>query len=189
VRAESGGKDQGATFTVILPIPAVLLFPEEPVMAPSSSPPKAETIPPTFDAPAPERNLLVGTRVLVVDDEVDARDALVGLLERYGAAVRSADSVVEAMVALRQSLPDVLVSDLGMPGADGYELIRQLRLLPADAGGQLPALAVSAYATDEHRKRVMKTGFQCHLAKPVAAAELVITVARLAGRPSATALD
>jgi two-component system CheB/CheR fusion protein len=187
VRAESAGKDQGATFTVILPIPAVLLLPDEPAIAPASAPPKADTIPPVFDAPAPERHLLVGTRVLVVDDEADARDALVALLQHYGAQVRSAASVVEAMVELRQWLPDVLISDLGMPGADGYELIRQVRLLPANAGGRLPALAVSAYATDEHHKRVMRTGFQKHLEKPVAPAELVTVVARLAQRPDVTA--
>jgi len=121
--------------------------------------------------------------LLVVDDEADARDALVGLLERYGATVRSAASVAEAMAALESKLPDVLISDLGMPGADGYELIRRVRLLPAASGGLLPSLAVSAYATEEHRKKVMRSGFQKHLAKPVDPAELVTEVARLAGRP------
>jgi hypothetical protein len=73
-----------------------------------------------------------------------------------------------------------------MPGADGYELIRRIRLLPADAGGRLRSLAVSAYATDEHRKKVLKSGFQGHLEKPVAAAELVTAVARLFGRLEST---
>jgi two-component system, chemotaxis family, CheB/CheR fusion protein len=189
VRAESPGKDQGATFTVILPIPAVLLFPEASEVPPSSAPAKAETIPPAFEPPTPERHLLIGTRVLVVDDEADAREALVALLERYGAQVCSAASVAEAMIELSRSLPHVLVSDLGMPGADGYELMRQVRQLPADAGGNLPALAVSAYATDEHRKRVLKTGFQQHLEKPVAAAELVAAVGQLAGRVAISATD
>jgi two-component system CheB/CheR fusion protein len=185
VRAESAGKDQGATFTVVLPIPAVLLHPEEAAAVPSSAPPKAKSIPPnvvTEESSAPLHHSLDGMRVLVVDDEADAREALVGLLERYGAEVRSAGSVAEAMESLQTVLPDVLVSDIGMPGADGYELIRRVRLLPADAGGLLPSLAVSAYATDEHRKKVMKSGFQRHLEKPVAAAELVTAVARLAGR-------
>ena len=185
VWAESSGKDQGATFTVLLPIPALLMLPEEPETLPPISPPKAKTVPPSAPAEppsAPLHHVLNGTRVLVVDDEVDARDALVALLERYGAEVRSAASVAEAMAALATSVPDVLVSDLGMPGADGYELIRRVRLLPADAGGLLPSLAVSAYATEEHRKKVMRTGFQRHLEKPVAAAELVTAVARLAGR-------
>ena len=86
------------------------------------------------------------------------------------------------MAALEAHLPDVLISDLGMPGEDGYELIRRVRLLPADAGGRLPSLAVSAYATDEHRQKVIRTGFERHLEKPVVPAELVNEVARLAGR-------
>jgi CheY-like chemotaxis protein len=185
VSAESAGKDQGATFTIVLPIPAVLLFPPDAESPASSIPPPPEPVPPSIPSEAPSaplRQILEGTRVLVVDDETDARDALVGLLERYGAEVRSAASVSEAMAALELHVPDVLVSDLGMPGADGYELIRRVRQLPAEAGGRLPSLAVSAYATEEHRQRVMTTGFQRHLEKPVAAAELVVEVARLAGR-------
>jgi two-component system, chemotaxis family, CheB/CheR fusion protein len=177
VRAESEGKDRGATFTVVLPIPALLMQPSE---LESDSPPPPPTVPPP-PLPLPH-DMLDGTKVLVVDDEVDARDALVSLLERHGAHVRPAASVAEAMAALEKDLPDVLISDLGMPGEDGYELIRRVRLLPAETGGRLPSLAVSAYATDEHRKKVMRTGFQKHLEKPVAPAELVTEVARLAGR-------
>ena len=177
VHAESAGKDQGATFTVVLPIPALLLTP------PTVEPAVAEGRPLRDDAAASlSRGVLDGVTLLVVDDEADARDALVGLLERYGAQVRPAASVAEAMAALSASVPDVLISDLGMPGEDGYELIRRVRLLPAEAGGRLPSLAVSAYATDEHRRKVMSTGFQKHLEKPVAPAELVTEVARLAGR-------
>ena len=189
VSAESVGKDRGATFTVVLPIPALLLLADEAAQPPSGIAPKMKTEPPSAPAEAPSaplHHLLDGTQVLVVDDEADAREALVGLLERYGAEVRCAGSVAEAMAALRTALPHVLVSDIGMPGADGYELIRQVRLLPADAGGRLPSLAVSAYATDEHRKKVMRTGFHKHLEKPVAAAELVTAVAELAGRASVT---
>jgi two-component system, chemotaxis family, CheB/CheR fusion protein len=178
VRAASAGRDQGATFTIVLPIPALLLTPPEVEPAiPSHQP--AALLP---VAAASLHKILEGTRVLVVDDEADARDALVGVLERYGAQVRPAGSVAEAMAALATELPDVLISDLGMPGEDGYELIRRVRLLPREAGGRLPSLAVSAYTTEEHRKRVMKTGFQKHLEKPVAPAELVSEVARLAGR-------
>ena len=126
--------------------------------------------------------MLKGMSVLVVDDEADARDALVVLLERYGARVSPAASVTEAMAALELGVPDVLISDIGMPGEDGYELIRRVRLLPPEAGGLLPSLAVSAYATDEHRRKVIRSGFQKHLEKPVAPAELVTEVARLAGR-------
>jgi CheY-like chemotaxis protein len=174
VRAESSGKDQGATFTVILPIPALLLTPDAEALPSDKEAERAADVPP--------RGMLDGVSVLVVDDEADARDAVVGLLERYGAHVRPAASVAEAMTALETVLPDVLVSDLGMPGEDGYELIRRVRLLPEDAGGRLPSLAVSAYATAEHREKVIRTGFQKHLEKPVAPIELVTEVARLAGR-------
>ena len=179
VRAESAGLDQGATFTVVLPS-------RHPSALPAGRPPASEPgsrshrrwNPPS----SPAHGILNGVRLLVVDDEADARDALVGLLERYGAHVRPAASVAEAMAALEADVPDVLISDLGMPGEDGYELIRRVRLLPAEAGGRSPSLAVSAYATDEHRKKVLLTGFQKHLEKPVAPAELVTEVARLAGR-------
>ena len=188
VRAESAGKDQGATFTVVLPIPALLLPRDEDEDEEAESEPAPPSVrpPPSL---APPRNMLDGMRVLVVDDEADARDALVGLLERYGAHVRPAASVAEAMAALQAELPDVLVSDIGMPVEDGYELIRRIRLLPADAGGSLPSLAVSAYATAEHREKVMRTGFQKHLEKPVTPVELVTEVARLAGRVARVAVD
>jgi two-component system, chemotaxis family, CheB/CheR fusion protein len=192
VSAESPGRDQGATFTIVLPIPALLMTAEEAEPAPSSVPPRSELVPvrPLMAEPsAPLHHLLAGLRVLVVDDESDAREALVGLLERYGAEVRSAASVTAAMDALHSALPDVLISDVGMPGADGYELIRRVRLLPAGAGGRLPSLAVSAYATPEHRKKLKQSGFQRHLEKPVAAAELVTAVAQLAGRSAPPAAD
>jgi CheY-like chemotaxis protein len=136
----------------------------------------------------PSRDALGGTRLLVVDDEEDAREALVHLLERYGANVRAAGSVAEAMAALAIELPDVLISDIGMPGADGYELIRRVRLLPPAAGGLLPSLAVSAYATDEHRKKMLQTGFQKALEKPVSPSVLVTEIAFLARRSPAVLL-
>jgi two-component system CheB/CheR fusion protein len=194
VRAESPGKDQGSTFTVLLPIPALLMaaadgdarmVQPESARAPSIFSPSEDqdqeppTIPPH---PMPPRDTLLGTKILVVDNEADARDALVSLLERYGANVRPAASVADAMLALESDMPDVLISDLAMPGEDGYELIRRVRLLPENAGGRLPSLAVTAYTTEEHRKKVQRTGFQKHLEKPVAPYELVTEVARLVGR-------
>jgi CheY-like chemotaxis protein len=104
---------------------------------------------------------LVGVRA--GGDEAEARAALVGLLERYGAIVRIAGSVGEAMASLAADLPDVMISDLGMCGEDGYDIIRRIRLQPEHAGGRLPSLAVSAYATAEHRKRVMRSGYQAYL--------------------------
>jgi two-component system, chemotaxis family, CheB/CheR fusion protein len=181
VQAASAGEGLGATFTVILPIPTLLL----PASESERPPPESERRPSSL-APAPflqlPLDMLQGARLLVVDDEADARDALVSLLERYGAVVRTAASVPEAMAAVTLELPDVLISDLGMSGEDGYELIRRVRLLAPEAGGQLPALAVSAYATELHRKKMMRSGFQTYLEKPVAPAELVTEVARLAVR-------
>jgi CheY-like chemotaxis protein len=185
VRAESAGKGQGSTFTVSLPIPAILpVVPDADQPSSLEEPDESEPPPsrPSELPSAPLHHILDGTHVLVVDDEVDARDALVGLLERYGARVSSAASLFEALTTLETNMPDVLVSDLAMPGADGYELIRKIRRLPSIAGSALPALAVSGYWTPEHRERALASGFQRHLRKPVAAAELVVEVARLAGR-------
>jgi signal transduction histidine kinase/ActR/RegA family two-component response regulator len=174
VKAESEGEGQGATFTVELPIPALLLEPPAIV----GHAPKAVDL----DASEPECIRLDGLSVLVVDDDADVRDALASVLERSGATVRAAAGTREAMTAVREAVPDVLVSDLGMPGDDGYELIRQVRLLPPAGGGTLPALAVSAYARESDLRKALAAGFRVHLAKPVAAAELVHEVARAAGR-------
>jgi two-component system, chemotaxis family, CheB/CheR fusion protein len=177
VWAESAGEGQGARFTVALPIPAVLAEAQRATPAPS-----IERSVSAILAPEPAGHPLSGLSVLVVDDDADVRDALVGVLERYGAGVREADGVEAAMAALRQGLPDVLLSDLGMPGQDGYELIRQVRLLPASAGGDVPALAVSAYSREIDLRKARAAGFHVHLAKPVDPTELVMEVARAAGR-------
>jgi CheY-like chemotaxis protein len=174
VKADSEGEGRGATFTVSLPIPALLL---EPAPSPYRGAKAVEV-----DAPDQECGRLDGLSVLVVDDDADVRDALAGVLQRCGASVRAAAGTGEAMTAVREAVPDVLVSDLGMPGADGYELIRQVRMLPPDAGGTLPALAVSAYARESDLRKALAAGFRVHLAKPVAASELVHEVARAAGR-------
>ncbi len=174
VRAQSGGEGLGATFTVELPIPALLRDPAASVVHAS----KAVEL----DAPEPECGRLDGLSVLVVDDDADVRDALASVLERCGAKVRAAAGTREAMTAVREAVPDVLVSDLGMPGDDGYELIRQMRMLPASDGGAVPALAVSAYSRESDLRKALAAGFRVHLAKPVAAAELVNEVARAAGR-------
>jgi CheY-like chemotaxis protein/anti-sigma regulatory factor (Ser/Thr protein kinase) len=174
VKAESEGEGRGATFTVSLPIPALLLEPATIV--------DRAAMAVQVDAAERASSRLDGLNVLVVDDDADVRDALAGVLERSGADVRTAAAVGEAMNAVREAVPDVLVSDLGMPGDDGYELIRQVRMLPPDAGGTLPALAVSAYARESDLQKALAAGFRVHLAKPVAAAELVHEVARAAGR-------
>jgi CheY-like chemotaxis protein len=181
VRAESAGPGQGATFTLVFPIPALLLHaPGGEAKVVTEREPMASHAPPSDVAPT----RLDGLSVLVVDDEVDVRDAITGLLARHGARVRGAAAMADALDAFRDEVPDVLVSDIGMPGDDGYELIRRLRLLPAAGGGGVPALAVSAFVRDEDRQKTASAGFQAHLGKPVLPSELIAHVARLAGRPA-----
>jgi PAS domain S-box-containing protein len=125
---------------------------------------------------------LRGVRVLVVDDEPDSRLLLARLLEERNATVITASSAEEALVAIREQKPSVLLSDIGMPDADGYSLIGRVRSLPADQGGNLPAAALTAFARSEDRSRALGAGFQIHLAKPIEPAELLAAVANLAGR-------
>jgi CheY-like chemotaxis protein len=118
-----------------------------------------------------------GLRVLVVDDERDARDAIATVLELCGAEVTAVSSVADAMASLAQSKPDAIVSDIAMPAEDGFALIRQLR---GDAGSGVPALALTAYASAADQRRILAAGFDAYLTKPIDANELVETVARLA---------
>jgi CheY-like chemotaxis protein len=121
---------------------------------------------------------LKGFAVLVVEDDEDTRDALRAMLELHGATVHVAGTAVEGLHALLQLRPDVLVCDLGLPGVDGYALIRQVRELPLVLGGSTAAVAVTAYAA-EMTTKVLHAGFQAHLQKPVAPEDLVTTVAAL----------
>jgi CheY-like chemotaxis protein len=125
---------------------------------------------------------LQGLKVLVVDDEPDTRELIREVLNECGSEVITCRSVAEALEALEQCQPDILISDLGMPDEDGYSLISKIRPLPAEQGGQIPAAAFTAYARAEDRMRVLRSGFQFHLPKPVDSAELVTVVASLAGR-------
>jgi PAS domain S-box-containing protein len=130
---------------------------------------------------------LEGLEVLIVDDEADARELLATILERAGARVHAAASVSEALQALDRAHPQVLVSDLGLPGEDGHDLIRRVRARDAAAGGRIPALALTAYARAEERRAALLAGFQMHMAKPLEPAELVMAVVRLAQRGPAAA--
>ncbi|RKI49380.1 response regulator, partial [Corallococcus sp. AB049A] len=137
--------------------------------------------------PAPERAPttapeLGGVRVLVVDDEEDARELLRTLLEDSGAHVVTAGSAMEGLQVLQAEHPDVLVSDIGMPGTDGYGFIERVRALPGDQGGRIPAVAITAYARSEDRTRVLRAGFQSHVPKPVEPGELLAVIASLAQR-------
>jgi hypothetical protein len=139
----------------------------------------AGEIPPSH-APAPDH--LRDLRVLVVDDEQDARNLLSLILTSYEAEVRDCASAAEALQMIDEWLPDVLVSDIGMPVEDGYELMRKIRAREPDRGGLIPALALTAYARAEDARRALEAGYQAHVPKPVDPDDLATAVANLAGR-------
>jgi PAS domain S-box-containing protein len=174
VSVNSEGEGKGATFTISLPFVGV-----------TSDQKEAETVNP---APTDEVTTLAGLpslaglKVLVVDDEADTRELIREVLKECGAEVTLSSSAAEALNALEQHKPDILISDLGMPDEDGYSLITKIRALPSERGGHIPAAALTAYARAEDRMRVLRSGFQFHLPKPVDSAELVTVVASLAGR-------
>ena len=172
VSVRSEGEGKGATFTITLPFVGVVTTPQES----ESGQPANEVI--TFDG-LPS---LEGLTVLVVDDEQDTRDLIRQVLEECGSKVITSRSVAEALEAFQQYQPDILISDLGMPDEDGYSLISKIRALPPERGGNIPAAALTAYARAEDRMRVLRSGFQFHLPKPVDSAELVTVIASLAGR-------
>jgi CheY-like chemotaxis protein len=115
----------------------------------------------------------------VVDDEADSREFLVAAVEMCGAEVIAVSSAIEAIQVISQHRFDVLVSDVGMPGEDGYSLIRKVRTLPKEQGGDIPAVALTAYAREEDRMRSLSQGFQMHLSKPVEPDKLATVIASL----------
>ena len=131
--------------------------------------------------PLVNRPDLTGLNILVVDDNPDSRESLAMLLELYGASVIAADSARKALQVLEHCIPDVLLSDIAMPGEDGYALIRKVRDLPRERGGSVPAAAVTARVGAEDRHRVLAAGFQAHVPKPIDATELAVVVAQLGG--------
>ena len=169
VFAESPGEGRGATFVVKLPLMI-------------ASPPEltAERIPPTLQRASAQS--LAGLRILVVDDDPTAVDLNREILSQVGAEVRGCTSGAEALQILQQWRPAVLVSDIEMPGLDGYTLLRQIRALAPDQGGKTPAVALSAYNRPEDRIRSLRAGFNFHVSKPVEPNELTAIVASLAGR-------
>jgi PAS domain S-box-containing protein len=178
VRANSHGAGQGATFTVMLPlIPVYSREPAEERVHPRAS------NQPLIPVECPER--LDGLKLLVVDDERDACELLRAMLTQCGAEITTALSAEEALAEMRRTSFDLLISDVGMPGADGYELIRRVRRLPASEGGRIPSVALTAYARAEDRLRALRAGYQMHVAKPVEPSELIAVIASLAGRGGA----
>jgi PAS domain S-box-containing protein len=173
VAVQSEGEGKGATFTITLPFLGVISQKE----AESIHPTQSEEILSFDGLPS-----LQGLKVLVVDDEADTRELIGEVLKECGSEVIITRSAAEAFAALEQHKPDILISDLGMPDEDGYSLIEKIRALPSERGGDIPAAALTAYARTEDRMRVLRSGFQFHLPKPVDSAELVTVVASLAGR-------
>ena len=182
VAADSPGEGLGATFTISLPLTVINKS--------SGLVSRPQTLPNDHSGGARAQEgsglELDGVRILVVDDEADARSLLTIILQQYGAEVKTAGSTLEGLEALKEWRPEVLVSDIGMPDRDGYELIREVRALGSAQGGDLPAIALTAYARSEDRLKALKAGFQAHIAKPIEPEELVTTIAILIrphGRP------
>jgi CheY-like chemotaxis protein/two-component sensor histidine kinase len=172
LRAASPGEGQGSTFFVELPLSIMQMEAENQRAHPTAESHETESL-------AMPR--LEGVHAFVIDDEADARELLKRVLEDQGAAVTVFDSAEGALSALKTSRPAVIVSDIGMPGTDGYQMMRTLRSTePRDS--RIPALALTAFARAEDRKRSLVAGFQAHLAKPFDMAELVLVVADLVGR-------
>jgi len=171
IAAESEGAGLGSTFTIMLPAAAL-------------APPGAEPRPPETRPRTAAHDMsafrLAGVRVLVVEDQWDTRDLLAEILGSAGCRVAAVGSAPEAIEAFDALPPDVLLSDIGMPGEDGYSLLRRIRQRPAAQGGAVPAIAISAYAREEDRIRSLAAGFQIHIAKPFEPSEVLAAVARMA---------
>jgi signal transduction histidine kinase len=167
VRAESAGEGRGATFSLELELASGV---------PSDVAREARA------QPKPSGSELSELRVLIVDDDEDCRDVLAHVLGLAGANVRLAASASAALDSLSQELPDVMVSDIGMPDEDGFSLIKKVRARAVEQGGKLPAVALTAYARREDRAAALRAGFNGHVSKPVEAAEIIAVVGSLCGR-------
>ncbi|NDJ25793.1 response regulator [Nostoc sp. B(2019)] len=163
VLAESLGEGQGATFIVNLP----MIVTDSLVSSEESD--TTATCPSGFDR----------LQILVVDDDRDSLELVTFILEECGATVRAVSSATEVLAALAQSKSDLLVSDIGMPEMDGYMLLRQVRSLPPEQGGQIPAIALTAYAGEGNEQQAISAGFQAHISKPIDPAQLIATIANL----------
>src|SRR5207249_2134072 len=161
VSAASDGEGRGATFTVCVPLAEQFVS--------SASQPIVEAV---------RKPDLAGLRVLLVEDEPDARDLLILTLKISGAEVQAVDSVQQALLDLQSFRPDVLLSDIGLPLESGYDLIQKIRSLPSDTS-KIPAVALTAFATEKDRQRALASGFQLHLAKPVEPRALIQAIRQL----------
>ena len=164
VTAESSGENAGTTFRVMLPLPSLNEVPN----AAEKTDPKSGR-----NSPATRQHSLSGLGVLVVDDELDTRELVAALLTTCGAKVVSVSSAAEALDEMGRQRFDLLISDIGMPGMNGYDLMARIRQLPENQGGRTPAVALTAYAGIDDRKRALDAGYERHIPKPFAAAELI----------------
>jgi CheY-like chemotaxis protein len=178
VTAESSGENAGATFRVMLPVPSLHEVPN----AAKKTDPENER-----DSPTTAQHSLNGLRVLVVDDEQDTRELVAAVLTTCGAEVVSVDSATEALDQMERQRFDLLISDIGMPQMNGYDLIARIRQLGEEHGGRTPAVALTAYAGIDDRKRVLDAGYGMHIPKPFVAAELISAAIFLTERHSGSA--
>jgi CheY-like chemotaxis protein len=174
VEASSAGRGHGATFAVHLPLLAAEARPALPVAGPDVRPVREDAGLPRLDR----------VRALVVDDHDDSRRFVKTVLADAGAEVLEAESVDVALDLLARTYVDVLVSDIGMPGADGYDLVTRVRETEREHGGRIPAVALTAYAGEDNRDRALAAGFTAHVTKPVSPGRLVRIVAEAIGRPA-----
>jgi PAS domain S-box-containing protein len=172
IHVESAGAGLGTTFTVDIPLRAVQDVERKPGLLSTSTEEAA-----SIECPPVLKNV----RVLIVDDEADARVVLTTIIEQCEAEVMAVGSAAEALEALGSFKPDALMSDIGIPGEDGYSLIRKVRALSPEQGGKIPAIALTAYAREEDRMRTLLAGYQVCVAKPVNPAELIAVLTGLAG--------
>ena len=172
VMAESAGEGQGSSFAIELPVTRV------PADALEGEPPAILT-----DAPSAPRPVLAGVRLLLVEDDEPSRNAISALLEEAGANVLATSSVDEAMRVVAERRPDVVVSDIRMPGPDGFALIRELRAAKGGSAAEIPAVALTGWGRDADRRRALSEGFQLYMAKPVDGTDLANAVARLVAVP------
>jgi signal transduction histidine kinase/CheY-like chemotaxis protein len=173
VTAESRRDPLGAIFTVRLPLAAA---------GAAKSPPAAQARGFSQDSPQYHTSSLEGLRVLLVDDETNGRELVTIMLEQNGVQVKAAASAGEALQTFSEWRPDILVSDIGMPVEDGYSLIRKVRTLPLEQGGNVPAAALTGYVSQEDYSKALSAGYNSHIKKPVELEELIAVVASLAGR-------
>jgi PAS domain S-box-containing protein len=173
VRAESAGEGQGASFTIELPLAKQ--------QAPTPRSARSAMILPTPSTPEMTVLDLSGVDALVVDDDRDARELIKRILNDCGATVRIAASARDAIALFTEAPPQLLISDLGMPEVDGFELLDWVRRLPRAQGSQVPAIALTAFARSEDRLRALESGFSAHISKPVEPSELIATVASVVG--------